>query len=116
MRVTSALWVSALIRRAFSAGMAALVQRRGAEEAGSIFVAIDRLDGSVDLYAPAPQTAFASAAPELRLFQQIKSRARQTEIDDALARELRFDPDVWVVVVEDRAGRVLFDLAPALEG
>jgi hypothetical protein len=115
MRVTSALWVSALIRRAFASGMAALVQRRGAEEAGSIFILVDRLDGSVDLYGPAPQTAFASAAPELRLFQQIKSRVGQAEIDEAIARELRFDPDVWVVVVEDRAGRVLFDLAPALE-
>jgi hypothetical protein len=115
MRVTSALWVSALIRRAFASGMAALVQRRGAEEAGSIFIAIDRLDGSVDLYAPAPQTAFASAAPEIRLFQRVKSRAPQAEIDEAIARELRFDPDIWLVVVEDRAGRVLFDLAPALE-
>jgi hypothetical protein len=115
MRVTSALWVSALIRRAYASGMAALVQRRGAEEAGSIFIAIDRLDDSVDLYGPAPQTAFASADPEHRLFLQIKSRARQTEIDEAIARELRFDPDVWLVVVEDRAGRVLFDLVPARE-
>jgi hypothetical protein len=116
MRVTSELWVSALIRRAYAAGMSALVQRRGAEEAGTIFIAIDRLDGSIDLYGPAPQTAFASAAPELRLFQQIMSRAVQAEIDKAIARELRFDPDIWLVVVEDRAGRVLFDLAPALEG
>jgi hypothetical protein len=116
MRVTSALWVSALIRRAFASGMSALVQRRGAEEAGSIFIAIDRLDGSVDLYGPAPQTAFASAAPELRLFQQIKTRVSPADIDEAVARELRFDPDVWVVVIEDRAGRVLFDLAPAPEG
>jgi hypothetical protein len=115
MRVTSALWVSALIRRAFGLGMTALVQRRGADEAGSIFIAVDRLDGSFDLYGPAPQTAFASAAPEFRLFQQIKSRTQQAEIDEAITREQRFDPDVWVVVVEDRAGRVLFDLAPALE-
>jgi hypothetical protein len=116
MRVTSALWVSALVRRAFASGMTALVQRRGAEEAGSIFIAIDRLDGTFDLYGQAPQTAFASAAPELRLFQQIKSRVRQAEMDETLTREMRFDSDVWVVVVEDRAGRVLFDLAPALEG
>lgn len=115
MRVTSALWVSALIRRANASGMMALIQRRGADDAGAIFITIDRLDGTADLYGPAPQTAFASAAPELRLFQLLKPRAQQAEIDETIAREMRFDPDVWVVVVEDRAGRVLFDLAPALE-
>jgi hypothetical protein len=111
MRVTSALWVSALIRRAFGSNMPALVARRGADEAGAIFIAIDRLDGTLDLYGPAPQTAFATSEPELRLFQQIRSRAAQPEIDQAIEKEARFDPDIWLVVIEDRAGRVMFDLA-----
>lgn len=111
MRVTSALWVSALVRRAFGSNMPALIARRGAEEAGAIFIAIDRLDGTLDLYGPAPQTAFATSEPELRLFQQIKSRVVQKEINEAIEKETRFDPDIWLVVVEDRAGRVLFDLA-----
>jgi hypothetical protein len=111
MRVTSALWVSALLRRAFGSNMPALVARRGAEEAGAIFVAIDRIDGTLDLYGPAPQTAFTTSEPELRLFQQIRSRVAQKEVDESIAKEARFDPDIWLVVIEDRAGRVLFDLA-----
>lgn len=111
MRVTSALWVSALVRRAFGSNMPALIARRGAEEAGAIFIAVDRLDGTLDLYGPAPQTAFATSEPELRLFQQIRSRVPQTEVDASIAKEARFDPDIWLVVIEDRAGRVLFDLA-----
>ncbi len=27
-----------------------------------------------------------------------------------LAREIRFDPDIWIVEVEDRAGRCFLDL------
>ena len=111
MRVTSALWVSALVRRAFGLNTPAMIARRGAEEAGAIFIALDRLDGTLDLYGPAPQTAFATSEPELRLFQQIRSRATQKDVDEVIAKEMRFDPDVWLVVVEDRAGRVLFDLA-----
>ena len=118
MRVTSALWVSALTRRAYGSDMPALVGRRGAEEAGAIFIAIDRLDGTLDLYGPAPQTAFATSEPELRLFQQIRNRVAQKEIDQSIEKEARFDPDIWLVVIEDRAGRVLFDLArdPSSEG
>jgi len=116
MRVTSALWVAALVRRAFAMVTPAMVSRRGAEEAGSIFIAIDRLDGTIDLYGPAPQTAFATAKPEIRLFNLIRSRASQAEIDAAIAKELEFDPDVWVVVVEDRAGRILFEIVPEPSG
>ena len=49
-RVTSAFFVSALVRRAMHEGAFAALVRRGAEEAGVVFVLVDRLDGSVDLY------------------------------------------------------------------
>ena len=33
----------------------------------------------------------------------------ETEVDAALARQRRFDPDLWVIEVEDRQGRTLLD-------
>jgi hypothetical protein len=36
------------------------------------------------------------------------------EVEAALARQRGFDPDLWVVEVEDRAGRTLLD-APGLD-
>ena len=111
MRVTSALWVGAYLRRRNSDGAAALVARRGAEEAGAIFVIVDRLDGTSDLYGPAPQSAFDEAHPSDRKFQVVLERVGADEIAKAIARETRFDPDVWVVVVEDRDGRA--SLEPA---
>jgi hypothetical protein len=110
-RVTSALWVSAFIRRSNREGAFATVARRGAEEAGAIAIVIDRLDGRIDLYLPAPQTAFDDDAVTDRLFQRVLAEADRAAVGERLERERRFDPDIWVVDVEDREGRVLFDLA-----
>lgn len=112
MRLTSALFVSAQIRRAFSEGGAAAVIRHGADEAGAIFVIIDTLNGAGDLYGPAPQTAFVEdGRPRDRLFQKLMDQAPLADIDAKIAGETRFDPDIWVVSIEDRNGRCFLDLA-----
>jgi hypothetical protein len=33
----------------------------------------------------------------------------EAEVDAAIARQRGFDPDLWVIEVEDRAGRHLLD-------
>ena len=71
MRVTSSLWVGAFVRRCYGIGATPVVARRGAEEAGAIFIIIDRLAGVADLYGPAPQSAFEEGRPSDRLFQKI---------------------------------------------
>jgi hypothetical protein len=110
MRVTSALWVSAYVRRCFVEGMTAAVSRKGSEEAGAIFVVVDRLDGTADLFGPAPQSAFDST-PSDRLFQRLMERVPPAEVAQRIEKERRFDPDVWVVDVEDKAGRSFLDLS-----
>jgi hypothetical protein len=109
MRVTSGLWVAAFIRRCYGEGAPAVVMRKGAEEAGAIFVVVDRLDGSNDLYAPAPQAEFFEASPSDRLFQRGSEGLAGDAIRTAIEREVRFDPDVWVVAIEDRKGRSFLD-------
>jgi len=111
MRVTSGLWVGAFIRRCFAEGAMAAVVRHGADEAGAILIIIDRLDETADLYGPAPQSAFVESRPVDRLFQVLMSKVDRAAIDDRIAEELRFDPDIWIVEVEDRNGRAFLDLA-----
>ncbi|MFZ0838528.1 MAG: DUF1491 family protein [Xanthobacteraceae bacterium] len=110
MRLKSAIWVAAYVRRCQHEGAYALVRRRGAEEAGAIFIKINRLDGTADLYGPAPQSAFDEAQPD-RMFAACVPRqpATDADIEAYLARQLRYDPDVWVVEVDDRAGRHFLD-------
>jgi hypothetical protein len=112
MRLKSAIWVAAYVRRCHVEGVFAAVRRRGAEEAGAIFIKINRLDGTADLYGPAPQTAFAEEHPSDRAFAAaLKTMpAAEAEAEARLAREVRFDPDLWVIETEDRGGRHFLDM------
>ncbi len=112
MRLASAFWVSALLRRAALAGATAVVRRRGDETAGAIWVVVDRLDGTVDLHVPAPQSLVDEDAADERRFETVATRVGAGEIDARIVSEARFDPDLWVVEVEDRAGRSFVEPPP----
>ena len=58
-----AIWVAAYLRRCQTEGIFGAVRRRGAEEAGAVFVKIGLLDGNAMLYAPAPQTVYDESRP-----------------------------------------------------
>jgi hypothetical protein len=112
MRLKSGIWVAAYLRRCNVEGVFAAIRRRGAEEAGAIFVKVNRLDGTGTLYGPAPQTAFDEAQPADRMFVALVGRdtpAHETDIEARLTREFRFDPDLWLIEIEDRAGRSFID-------
>lgn len=99
MRVVTDLFVSALVRRVFSSGGFAAVERRGAAEAGAIFIRQRFRDGLETLYGPAPQSVF-SDGDEDRRFEIRAERQDAAECDAIIAREARFDPDLWVVELE----------------
>lgn len=108
-RLRSDFWVSAYLRRCSVEGVEAALRKRGAAEAGAIFVKVDRLDGTASLYGPAPQL-FLDDAGE-RLFSPILQDVMPLDVEERMTRELRFDPDLWLVEVDDRHGRHFLDLA-----
>jgi hypothetical protein len=112
MRLKTALWVAAYLRRCHVEGIFAVVRRRGAEEAGAVFVRISRLDGTSDLFGPAPQSAFDAAEGAARAFTPslATQSAPDADVEAYLARQVKFDPDAWIVEVEDRAGRNFLDV------
>ena len=115
VRLRSDIWVAAYLRRCGAEGASAVLRRRGAAEAGAIFVKIDLRDGRAALYGPAPQTAAAGAE---RGVERIFARAHRAEwidsmdADKRLEREIAFDPDLWIIEVENTEGRSWLDLAP----
>jgi hypothetical protein len=112
MRLKSGIWVAAYLRRCQIEGDFAAVRRRGAEEAGAVFIIINRLDGTATLYGPAPQSAFEEARPAERIFTAVLGGAvpaPEADVEARLAREIRFDPDIWIVEIEDRDGRHFLD-------
>lgn len=111
MRLRADFWVAAFLRRCEVEGASAYLRRRGAPEAGAIVVKLDRLDGQAAVFA---MTSFQ--APGHGIDRRFARLHRDAWIDplaaeERLKREASFDPDLWIVEVEDRMGRVFLDLA-----
>jgi len=104
--------VAAYLRRCQTEGIFGAVRRRGAEEAGAVFVKVALLDGNAMLYAPAPQTVYDDSRPIERIFTATSPQpAPEASVEERLVKEVRFDPDAWIVETEDKAGRHFLDLA-----
>ena len=112
MRLKTNIWVAAYLRRCQGAGVFGAIRRRGAEEAGAVFVKVALMDGNALLFTPAPQTVYDDSRPIERFFTPV-SREPQPEpsVEERLTKEIRFDPDAWIIETEDREGRHFLDLA-----
>ncbi len=111
MRLRSDIFVSALVRRVFSAGDYAAVLQKGAPEAGAIFIRQRRRDGTECLYAPAPQSFFDEDQADGRLFELRLESGDAGALDALIERERRFDPDCWVVELDVEDIGELFQVA-----
>lgn len=107
-RLTAGFWVDAYLRRLSLEGIAAYVTRRGDATAGAVLVKCARMDGT----AVAHQRVLDLMTEQRRWEVLIDGPER--EVDAAIARQSTFDPDLWVIEIEDRHGRTMLD-APGLE-
>lgn len=100
MLLSSDLWVSALIRRAEIGGAFATVVRKGDDRAGSVVVkAYDTSTRTARVFTE----AFGPDGE--RLWIQPVVSDSESELDAYIARQRGYDPDLWVVEIEDRQGR-----------
>ena len=99
-RLKAEVWVQALIRQCRGAGIDAYLVRRGDSDAGAILIKHNRFDAGCTVYAP------AMAMDGGRAWSRGTGEAPVPEADaDAyIQRQLGYDPDVWVVEVEDMTG------------
>lgn len=99
LRVKSAIFISALTRRVFADGGAGIVEKKGAQDAGAIFIRVLRRDKTYMLLSPAPQS-LADEETADRCFEVRLENASEAEIDQKLLREKSFDSDIWIVEIE----------------
>lgn len=109
MRLRSDIWIAAYLRRVMAGGAFVAVRRKGIPEGGVILIRIDRLDGSGTLFGPAPPSL--SSEDGDRRFRRLHDAETMPNnfIEDRLAKETKFDPDCWIIEVEDRQGRSFLD-------
>ena len=103
-RLKAGIFVRALIRRAEVAGAAAYVARKGAEEAGAVVIKIARLDGTCLVLDQARR-----GEGELVWIKPLGDSADEARAKAFFEKQIRFDPDLWIVEIEDREGRTFVD-------
>jgi hypothetical protein len=102
-RLTAEFWVSAYLNRLRLYEIPAFVVRHGDDTAGAVLVKLNTLDGQ----AKAFQRSFDLMSGERTWM--VLAEGAEADVDAALAKQRSFDPDLWVIEVEDRAGRHLLD-------
>lgn len=102
MRLISDFWVAAVLRDVRAQSGFAYLARQGAAAAGAIFIKVYRKTGGAELYGPAPQI-FYDGGPHAdeRRFIAVLPYADEARLDEKLQRELDFDPDIWIVEIEN---------------
>ena len=102
-RLTAAFWVKAYLRRLALENIPAYILAHGDDTAGAVLVKLATLDGQARLF----QRGFDLQTGD-RVWQQLE-QGTEEQIDTTLQRQLGFDPDLWVIELEDRAGRHFLD-------
>ncbi|MAI90325.1 DUF1491 family protein [Ponticaulis sp.] len=101
-RLPTRLWVDALVRRVSVGGASAFIMQSGDSERGDVMVKVARLDGTAALFVPSPLSF------EVKTFDWLPKAgewAKEFDVDEIVTRRKSYDPDVWVVEIEDRDGR-----------
>lgn len=101
--IRAEIWCSAFVRRHNDVGRICVFAKKGDPVAGQVWIEVDHLDGTSSLFAQAPGAMVADDAQDW-VFQNHLSRAQNDEIRERLKREENFDPDFWLLVLEDPDG------------
>lgn len=104
LRLKSEFFVQALVRRVQASfvdgGAAAYIAKRGDTDAGGIFVRVNRLDGTAGVL-----TIFTHMDGDRRWRVVLPPRTLEREVDAHMQREIKRDPDIWIIDIEDAQGR-----------
>ncbi len=98
-RLASGIWVSAYLRRLQALGIPAYVIARGDDTAGAVLVKLALMNGTARAY-----TRSFDLESNTRIWQ-VLVEGPESEVDAAIARQRGFDPDLWVIELEDARGR-----------
>ncbi|MEO0664927.1 MAG: DUF1491 family protein [Pseudomonadota bacterium] len=103
MRLSADIWVAAYLQRLRLSDIPAFVVARGDATAGAVLIKQSTLDGRATCF----QRTFDLMTGDRRWMEL--AAGDEGEVDATIAAQRRSDPDLWVIEVEDRAGRHLLD-------
>lgn len=102
-RLASGIWVAAYLARLQAEGIPVYIVARGDETAGAVLVKLATMDGQATAYHRVVDLMNGARKWD------VLAEGAEAEVDAAINRQRGFDPDLWVVEVEDARGRHLLD-------
>ncbi|MDF3416184.1 DUF1491 family protein [Sulfitobacter sp. M57] len=102
-RLTARFWVDAYLARLSVYDIPAFVVAHGDDTGGAVLVKLATLDGQAVVF----QRSFDLMSGTRQWVELHKGD--EPDVDEAISRQRGFDPDLWVIEVEDRQGRHLLD-------
>ena len=102
-RLATHVWVAAYLARLRLADIPAFVVAKGDPTAGAVLVKQSTLDGRARLYQRSFDLQTGARA------WVVLAEGDEAAVDASVARQRSFDRDLWVIEVEDRAGRHLLE-------
>ena len=101
-RLTAEFWVQAYLRRLDLANIPAFLVYKGDLTAGAVLVKSNQLNGNATLF----QRTYNAEGQRV---WSVLEDGLEPEIDNIVAKQRQYDPDLWVIEVEDQQGRTLLD-------
>ena len=102
-RLTTEIWVAAYLTRLRLATIPAFILQKGDHTAGAVLVKLNTLDGKATCY----QRSFDLMSGARKWV--VLSEGDEAQVDASIDNQKSFDPDLWVIEIEDKAGRHLLD-------
>ena len=102
VRITAEIWIAAYRAMLEKQGIPIYVNKTGDKRAGAILVKVNNKGDQASLYHRVPNTNGQ------RCWTLFDSNSEEA-INETINKQCSFDPDLWVLEIEDPKGRHLLD-------
>ena len=102
VRITAEIWIAAYRASLERQGIPIYINKAGDKSAGAILVKVSTTGGHASLYHRVPNM-------NGQRFWTIFDTNTQEVINETINKQCSFDPDLWVLEIEDPKGRHLLD-------
>ena len=103
-RIATELWVMGHLRQCIARGIIATVVKRGDDWGGAVVIKLNLIGPGFKVLTQTRDIEGNTA------WMQAKdgSLMNERDADDYIARQIARDPDLWVIEIEDREGKIPF--------